>query len=83
MNVPITLSELGAEGEPVRVSVWLVDVGDALSEGDRVVEVLLRGITFDVSAPVGGVLRRIDKNADSVVAAGDVLGWIDPDGPIA
>ncbi len=77
MTTPIVLPELGAGDEPVRVSCWLVDPGEAVLAGDRVVEVLVRGMTFDVSAPAAGVLSRIEKSDNSVTAAGDVLGWID------
>lgn len=73
----IRLPELGT-GETVRVSCWLVEPGDPVDQGDRVVEVLVPGMTFDVPAPVDGVLTRIDKPPDTAVVSGDVLGWIEP-----
>ena len=45
---PIIVPELRTGDETVRVSVWLVDVGQTLVAGDRVVELLAPGITFDV-----------------------------------
>ena len=77
MSHPVTLPDLQSGDEPVRVSCWLVDVGDDIDEGDRVVEVLIRGITFDVSAPAAGRLTRIEKSFDMPVVPGDILGWID------
>lgn len=50
MKTPLTLPDLGAGDEELRVSCWLVDLGDAVDEGDRVIEILLDGITFDVLA---------------------------------
>src|SRR5262245_23376836 len=50
----IILPELGAA--PVWLSVWFADLGDAVYEGDRLVEVLVGGATFDVSAPASGWL---------------------------
>ena len=76
MAVPVRLPELGA-GEPVRISCWLVDTGDAVEAGDRLVELLVTGMTFDVPAPAGGVLQRIEKGFDTVVQTGDILGWIE------
>ena len=79
MAVPIELPELGAENESVRVSSWLVDVGERVEAGERVVEVLLPGMTFDVAAPSAGVLTRIEKPLEAIVNTGDVLGWIEPE----
>lgn len=76
-GVAITVPELGSEEQPIRVSTWLVEPGTAVLEGDRVVELLLAGITFDVSAPASGALSRVDKVEQTLVEPGDVLGWID------
>ena len=77
MATPIVLPDLGSGDEPVRVSCWLVDLGDVVDAGDRVVEVLMRGITFDVAAPASGVISRMEKQPDASLVPGDVLGWID------
>ena len=58
MQTPIVLPDLGAD--PVRLSVWFVDPGDQVYEGDRVVEVLSNGATFDVSSPVAGRFVGMD-----------------------
>lgn len=80
-SVAIILPGLGAESEVIRISGWLIDVGDLVDEGDRVVEVSLPGITFDVAAPAAGMLVRIEKAYGAAVNAGDVLGWIEAEGP--
>ncbi len=77
MQIPIVLPELGAEDEPTRVSCWLIDLGDPVETGDRIVEVLTQGIAFDVSASSRGVLSHIEKPFDTTVSTGDVLGWIE------
>jgi pyruvate/2-oxoglutarate dehydrogenase complex dihydrolipoamide acyltransferase (E2) component len=74
---PVLLPDLGTRDEPVRISTWLVDPGETVEAGDRIVELLVQGITFDVAAPQSGVLMRIDKAFDVTVGPGDVLGWID------
>ncbi len=76
MSSPIILPELTEAEAEIRVGSWFVEPGWFVEEGDRVVEVLLSGITFDVTSPVTGVLERIDLPIDAVVAPGDVLGWI-------
>jgi pyruvate/2-oxoglutarate dehydrogenase complex dihydrolipoamide acyltransferase (E2) component len=79
MVVPIVLPELGVRDGAARISCWLVDLGDHVDAGDRIVEVLVPGITFDVNSPAAGVVTRIDKQFESTVKTGDILGWIEPD----
>lgn len=72
MRTPIILPELGAA--PVRLSLWFAAPGDLVFEGDRLVEVVVAGATFDVSAPATG--RLIERHAwprDSLTP-GQVLG---------
>jgi pyruvate/2-oxoglutarate dehydrogenase complex dihydrolipoamide acyltransferase (E2) component len=74
MRAEILLPELGAA--PVVLSVWYADPGEAVFEGDRLVEVLVSGATFDVSSPATG--RLIEKLAlpDDPVLPGQVLGVV-------
>ena len=74
---PIALPDLGAGEQLVRVSTWLTQIGEEVGEGDAVVEVLLRGVTFDVEAPSSGRLRRIGRFENDLIATGDTLGWIE------
>jgi 2-oxoglutarate dehydrogenase E2 component (dihydrolipoamide succinyltransferase) len=76
MTVSIRLPNLHADGETIHVSSWFVEPGDEVSEGHRVVEVLLRGITFDVPSPTDGVLTEIVTTVDTLIQPGDVLGWV-------
>ncbi|MBQ18609.1 MAG: biotin attachment protein [Planctomycetaceae bacterium] len=79
MATPIRLPQIGAGSAELSVSCWLVDIGELVDKGDRVIELLTAGMTFDVSAPVSGRLSRVDKPLDSPVTVGDILGWIDPE----
>lgn len=58
-SIEIRLPNIGAS--PVRISVWFADPSELVYEGDRLVEVLIEGATFDVSAPATG--RLINKFA--------------------
>jgi pyruvate/2-oxoglutarate dehydrogenase complex dihydrolipoamide acyltransferase (E2) component len=75
--VPITLPDLGSDA--VVLSVWYVRPGERVYEGDRLVEVLIPGATFDVPAPVTGTVRDRLALPNDRLAAGQVLGTIDPD----
>ncbi len=81
MSVAVRLPNLGVERQPLRVSCWLVEPGESVDAGERIVEVLAPGVTFDVAAPCDGTLLRIVKPIDAALTAGDVLGWIEPDAP--
>tara|TARA_B100000029_G_scaffold354245_1_gene347030 strand:- start:365 stop:610 length:246 start_codon:yes stop_codon:yes gene_type:complete len=78
MGSPIRLPEIGATA-PLAISCWLVDTGEWVERGDRVVELVTPGSTFDVAAPMAGRLSRIDTPMDTRVATGDILGWIEPE----
>jgi pyruvate/2-oxoglutarate dehydrogenase complex dihydrolipoamide acyltransferase (E2) component len=63
--------------ESPALSLWFAQPGDQLYAGDRLVELLLDGATFDVSAPVNGRLaERIARPGERLVP-GQVLGWIE------
>lgn len=62
------------------VSLWYVRPGDPVYEGDRVVEVLIPGLTFDVPAPVSGRLRECLLLPRDPVAPGQVIGTIEIEG---
>ena len=75
----LKVPDLGAEEQVVRLSCWLVDIGDYVNAGDRVVELVLPGITCDISSEVAGVLEKIQVVENAQVHPGMVLGIIRPD----
>lgn len=70
----ITVPDIGAKTLRVRVCSWLAELGETLHEGDRIVELSLPGMTFDINSPAGGRLISIDKTSGSEVHPGDILG---------
>lgn len=70
------MPDIGAENLPMQVCSWLVELGELVREGDRLVEVSLPGLTFDVSSPADGQLTAIDKSVGTAVQSGDILGRI-------
>lgn len=78
--IEILVPELGAAADDVvTVSCWLVSVGDEVVEGDRIVELLVGEVTFDVASPASGRLMETAYEADDTVEQGAVLGWLQPD----
>ncbi len=70
----ITVPEIGAGPLRVRVCSWLVALGETVHEGDRIVELSLPGMTFDINSPADGRLISIDKTLGTEVQPGDILG---------
>ena len=61
---------------PISVSLWLVEVGDEVSEGDRLLEVLFGGASVDLPAPASGILVQTLVGEDDVLSVGQTLGVI-------
>jgi pyruvate/2-oxoglutarate dehydrogenase complex dihydrolipoamide acyltransferase (E2) component len=74
-TAPIVLPDLGAS--PAVLSVWFADPGDAVYEGDRLVEIVVGGATFDVSAPATGRLAAKHAWPDDPLRPGQVLGVVE------
>jgi pyruvate/2-oxoglutarate dehydrogenase complex dihydrolipoamide acyltransferase (E2) component len=74
-RTPIVLPDVGAA--PVVLSVWFANVGDAVYEGDRLVEILAQGATFDVPAPATGRLAEKVAYPDDPLRPGQVLGVVE------
>lgn len=72
METSILLPDFGASS--ARLSVWFADAGDWVYEGDRLVEVLVDGATFDVPAPATGRLTEKKVRPDQLLAIGQLLG---------
>ncbi len=51
-------------------------VGDRVTEGDRVAELLLPGATFDVPAPATGVFAEQHAKPNDTLTTHSVLGII-------
>ena len=74
MQVPIRLPELGAS--PVTLSVWFAQVGEEVLEGERLVEVLADGATFDLTAPATGRLSEQRALPGDTLEPGQTLGIV-------
>lgn len=75
-RIPILVPDLGTEQETLRISAWLVEPGQAIVVGERLVELLIPGITYDISAAQNGELVSIVRHVDAIVSTGDVIGWL-------
>lgn len=73
----LRLPDLGLAGIPLAVSLWLVEVGAPILEGDRLVEIVAGSVTVDLPAPVSGRLLAIVAPEDEPVTTGQLLAVIE------
>lgn len=76
-RTPVLLPDLGAA--PVQLSLWFAEPGDLVYKGDRLVEVLAAGATFDVAAPATGRLVERYVWAHDFLTPGQLLGTVEAD----
>ncbi len=79
MDVPIVVPEIGIESLSAKVSCWLVELNENVLEGDQLVELIVPGMTFDVSSPAQGVISKIECVEGSPISVGQILGFIHVD----
>ena len=63
-----------AEGvKKANVSYWHHSAGDSVKEGEDLVELVTDKATFNLPAPVSGVLKEVVANEGDEVTVGQVL----------
>ncbi|MGD9647839.1 MAG: biotin/lipoyl-containing protein [Pirellulales bacterium] len=77
MRHQLILPDLGLGEIPVTASLWLVEPGSRVTEGDRLLEVLADGVTTDLPSPVSGVLVDVLVSEDDRLAVGQPLAVLE------
>ena len=78
MRIDVRVPELGADQDGlITVCLWHSHVGDELFQGDRLVELLVGQIVFDVTAPSTGHLKEIHAFENTQVKPDDLLATIE------
>ncbi|MCW7487280.1 biotin/lipoyl-containing protein [Leptospira meyeri] len=63
--------------EKIELVRWLRSVGDSVSKGDEMIELVTDKAAFPVESPYSGILKKIIMEEGSVVKKGDILGIMD------
>src|SRR5918996_347348 len=79
-TVEIQMPQMGESVSEGTVLEWHVSEGDAVEEGQTVVEVSTDKVDAEVPAPASGVISRIVAQPDETVEVGAVLAEIEPGG---
>lgn len=80
MQVEIKVPPLGESIAEATIGNWLKQRGQAVEEGDVLVELETEKVMVEVPAPQAGVLAEVAVKTGDVVTVGQLLGKIDTDG---
>ena len=73
----LTVPDLGMDETPIMLSLWLIEVGDRVAEGDPVLEILAGPATVDLPSPVDGRLIEKLVDEDEPITVGQRLAIIE------
>ena len=78
MLVEVKAPNLGEEGpKEMYISFWMVEVGDAVSEGEDLVELVTDKANFTVPSPASGRLVELRVEEGAKVSPDDVLAVVE------
>ncbi len=72
----LTVPDLGMDETPITLSLWLIELGDRVAEGDPVLEILAGPATVDLPSPVDGRLIEKLVDEDEPITVGQRLAII-------
>ncbi len=75
----VLMPDFGDEMEEATINKWYFEEGDAVEEGDNLVEVTGDGGTFQIAAPAAGILEEVFFEEGDDVEIGEVIATIQPD----
>lgn len=77
--VDVVLNGMAKHCEEGTIQTWYFEEGDAVSEGDELIEVMTEEGTITIVAPAAGILAEVYYDEGDVVEKGEVLCSIDVD----
>lgn len=73
----VLLSGLPVNIDEAQVQTWFYEEGDAVNEGDALVELQINDSTFTLSAPCAGILAEVYYDEGETVERDEVICAID------
>lgn len=77
MSIEVRVPNLPESVSDATLINWHKQPGDAISEGDNLVDLETDKVVLEVPAPQDGVLIKIEKADGETVVAGDILAFLD------
>ena len=79
MKVDVTVPELAESITEAVVGEWLKQPGDAVEEGEQIVDIETDKVILEITAPQGGELASINKQKNENVKSNEVIATINTD----
>lgn len=76
MSIDVTIPEFSESVSEGTVGAWLKQVGEEVVQGETLVEVETDKVVLEIPAPANGVLEKIIKTQNDVVASNEVIGTL-------
>jgi 2-oxoglutarate dehydrogenase E2 component (dihydrolipoamide succinyltransferase) len=76
MRVDVRLIQFGMAMQEGSVLAWLAEIGDAVVEGEPLVEIETEKATAEVPAPASGTLESIVAEPGALIPVRGLLGTI-------
>ena len=83
MAIELVVPEVGESIQEVEVGRWIHAVGDHVAREAGIVEIETDKISFEVAAPVDGVVTKVLKAEGETAAVGEVIGYMEEGAPVA
>lgn len=77
--IEVVLQGVPPHIEEGTIQNWFFEEGDAVNEGDDLVEISIEEGTFTIQAAAAGILAEVYYDEGEIVAKGEVLCTIDND----
>ena len=74
MSTDVTIPEFSESISEGTVGAWLKQVGEAVTQGETLVEIETDKVVLEIPAPATGVLEKIIKAQNETVASNEVIG---------
>lgn len=76
MEIDIKVPDLGEGAAEATFTAWLKRVGDKVSAGEPVAEIMTEKVNLEVESPADGVLASQAAKEDDTILPGAVLGIV-------
>lgn len=76
MITKVKLPKADANMNEGTIGKWLISVGDEVTKGDPIVEVITDKTVFEFECPKSGILRKITAPVNSIVPPGYILALV-------
>ncbi len=75
----VVVPDFSEDIEEITVNNWYFEEGDAVQKGDNLVEVTTGSSTYQIAAPVSGIVSEIFFEEGDDVEVGEVIATIEPE----